>query len=119
MKIIKFIFLLLFAFLCFNGYSQSTYAGNNFIKNSIKQLSANFSRSGVEPLTEAQVLKLEKVFSLKEPKWNVVIRSGKDKGDMNVDMTALDKEFAPKVEEILSKEQKAAFRKVSNPKIIK
>jgi hypothetical protein len=119
MKIIKLTFLLLFTCSCIEGFSQSAYAGNNFIKNSIKQLSGNFSRAGAEALTEAQVLKLEKVFALKEPKWNVIIRSGKDKGDMNVDMTALDKEFAPMVEEILSKEQKMAFRKILNPQIIK
>ncbi len=111
MKVIKFAFLLLFAFLCNQGFTQSIYAGNSFIKNSIKQLSGSFSRAGAEPLTEAQTLKLEKVFSMKEPKWNVIVATGKDKGDMSKEMAALDKEFAPMVEEILSKDQKMAFRK--------
>lgn len=119
MKVIKFTFLLLFACLCLEGFSQSAYSNNSYIKNSIKQLSGALSRAGVEALSEAQVLKLEKVFSTKEVKWNTITKSGKDKYDMSQDMVSLDKEYAPMIEEILSKDQKVAFRKATNNIIVK
>lgn len=119
MKVIKYAFLLLFACLSMNVFSQSAYTNNSYIKNNIKQLSGTLTRAGAEALTEAQVMKLEKVFSMKEVKWNSITKSGKDKFDMSQDMASLDKEYAPMIEEILTKEQKLAFRKTTSNTIIK
>ena len=119
MKVIKFTFFILFAVLSLKAYSQSAYTNNSYIKNNIKQLSGTLSRAGAEALSETQVLKLEKVFSMKEVKWNTITKSGKDKFDMSQDMANLDKEYAPMIEELLSKEQKLAFRKATNNTIVK
>jgi hypothetical protein len=118
MKYSKNIFLLVFTFFAVQLFSQNAYSDNAFIQNSIKNLSTIISRGGSnEVFSEAQKLKLEKIFAQKETKWNAIISSKKDKGDMAEDIKALDKEFAPRIEDLLSKEQKIAFRKISSAKI--
>ncbi|MBK7221735.1 MAG: hypothetical protein IPH94_10530 [Saprospiraceae bacterium] len=62
-------------------------------------------------------MKLEKIYAAKEPRWNKIIASGLDKGDMAKEMAKLDAEYADQIEKVLSHEQKQAVRKLTSTRI--
>ncbi|MBK8698824.1 MAG: hypothetical protein IPN29_04510 [Saprospiraceae bacterium] len=118
MKVIKAFCLVLFAFFAFEMSGQSIYADNAYVKNSISNLKTQLEKGGSkETLSEAQMVKLEKVFALKQPKFNKIISSGLEKGDMSKEMSKLDAEFAAQIEAVLSSDQKMAFKSQSTAKL--
>mgnify|MGYP000891954536 FL=1 len=96
----------------------SAYADNAYVSNSISNIKSMLVKSGCkDALSDGQIVKLEKVFAAKEPRWNKVITSGLDKGDMAVEMAKLDAEYQDQIEKILSNEQKQAYRKMTSSRI--
>jgi hypothetical protein len=117
MKLLKTLSLLLFIF-SFNldVSGQKAFSENDYIKTSFKLLESKFKKVGVTPnLSDAQVLKLEKVFAEKGKKYNSIITKYQDKGDLADAFMALEKEYNPKIEAILDKDQKEAFRNAIQP----
>lgn len=123
MKLVKAFGLLVFLFIAAQGSAQdvsSVYSGNSYITNNISNIKSMLVKGGCkDALSDSQVLKLEKIYAAKEPKWNKLVNSGLAKGDMAQEMAKLDAEYADQIEKVLSHEQKQAFRKMSSGKISK
>lgn len=121
MRFLKAFSLLVCLFLSSAVFSQvanTTFAGNGYVKNSISQLKNVLLKGGSkDALSDSQVLKLEKIYAAKEPKWNKILASGLEKGDMAKEIAKLDAEYADQIEQVLSHEQKQAVRKMSSTRI--
>lgn len=115
MKLLKTLSLLLFIF-CVNLLNgQSSLAYNDFVQGSFSQLKMNFQKVGYEAnLSDAQILKLEKIFAEKGEKFQKITQKYTDKGDLGEAFAKLDKEYNSKIETVLDAEQKAAFKKSMN-----
>lgn len=117
MKLLRTLSLLLFIFSFGLLSGQATLTYNDYVQGSISQLKMQFQRSGYEgKLSDAQILKLEKIFAEKEVKFKSIKTKYTDKGDLGEAFANLDKEYNPKIESVLDDEQKLAFRKVTQKK---
>ena len=72
MKLLKLFSLLLFLFSMNSVFGQTIKASNTFVQNNINLLNSQLTRNDKQQLklSDAQALKLEKVFSEKETKFN-------------------------------------------------
>lgn len=114
MKLLKTICLLLFVFSVNSIFGQASISDNDYVKGSISQLKTQFTKVGSSAtLSDAQVLKLEKIFAEKEVKFNSITSKYRDKGDLGAAFAELDKEYLPQVESVLNFEQKTALRKAT------
>ncbi|MBP6398010.1 MAG: hypothetical protein KBF57_12280 [Saprospiraceae bacterium] len=121
MKFLKALSLLVCLFVASGAFAQATtttFAANTYVANSITQMKSLLQKGGCkDALSDSQVLKLEKIYAAKEPRWNKIIASGLDKGDMAKEMAKLDAEYADQIEKVLSHEQKQAVRKLTASRI--
>ncbi len=120
MKFLKAFSLVACLFFVSQGFAQTSTSQytSAYVTNSISNIKSLLVKAGCkDALSDSQILKLQKVFAAKEPKWNKVTASGMDKGDMAVEMAKLDAEYQDQIEKILSSEQKQAFRKMTSSKI--
>jgi hypothetical protein len=113
MKIFKIFSILLFVLICNALVAQ---ANHSYVKSSIERLNTLFDHKKVEKLSDAQVLKLEKILAVKEVKFNKINKSG-FKSDIANEMSKLDREFASQIEAILNKNQISAYRTILNQPI--
>lgn len=108
MKISKLFTVVLFALICnvVLGQSKETY-----IKAGIDRINNLFDIKKIDRLSDAQVLKLEKILAAKEVKFNKIDKTG-FKSDIANELSKLDREFAPQIEAVLNKNQIAAYRTI-------
>lgn len=121
MRFLKAFSLLVCLFLSCGVFAQvtnSTLSSKSYVSNSITQMKSLLQKGGCkDALSDSQVLKLEKIYAAKEPRWTKILASGLDKGEMAKEMAKLDAEYADQIEKVLSHEQKQAVRKMTASRI--
>ena len=121
MKLLKAFSLLVFLFCINSVFGQEAKSQNSYVQSNINALNTQLSRGDKAQLklSDAQVLKLEKIFSEKEIKFNKIINEYKDKGDLGKEFADLDKQYKSKIEAVLSSDQKKAFKDANQKSVMK
>lgn len=121
MKLLKLFSLLLFLFSISTVFGQTVKASNTYVQNNINLLNSQLTRNDKQQLklSDAQALKLEKVFAEKETKFNKIITKYKEKGELGEAFAELDKEYNSKIESVLNNEQKEAYRAANQKSVMK